>query len=82
VTQEITPPPPSPPALRATLSGIATDRVGDKEQRTAILSTPAGVLFVHEGDTVAGQYRVRAIEAESLELVRLDDGGVLRLSLP
>jgi hypothetical protein len=80
-TQETAPPPPSPPPLRATLSGIATDTVGDKEQRTGILSTPAGVLFVHEGDIVAGQYRVRTIEAESLELVRLDDGGVLRLSL-
>jgi hypothetical protein len=73
--------PPPPAALQISLSGIAEDTVEGKEQRTAILSTPTGVLLVHEGDEVAGQYRVGAIESGAVELVRLDDGGVLRIAL-
>lgn len=80
VTEE-SPPVPPPPALRITLSGIATDTVNGREQRTAILSTPSGVLLVREGDEVAGQYRVGSINAEAVELIRLDDGGILKLSL-
>jgi hypothetical protein len=80
VTEE-PPPVPPPAALRITLSGIATDTVDGREQRTAILSAPSGVLLVREGDEVAGQYRVGAVDAEGIELIRLDDGGILRLTL-
>lgn len=78
VVEDLKPP---PAALRVTLSGIATDHVDGQDQRTAVLSTPAGILMVHEGDVVAGQYRVGSIQDEAVELVRLDDGGTLRLSL-
>lgn len=80
VVEDLKPPPPT--ALRITLSGIATDLVDGKDQRAAVLSTRSGVLIVHEGDLVAGQYRVSSIQDEAVELVRVDDGGTLRLSLP
>jgi hypothetical protein len=60
---------------------VAEDVVGDRVERTAILSSPGGVLLVREGDDVAGQYRVSKIENEAVELVRLSDGSALRLSL-
>lgn len=63
------------------LSGIAEDEVGQRLERTAILSSPAGVLLVHEGDDVLGQYRVAKVESEAVELVKLSDGTTLRLSL-
>lgn len=69
------PPPP------VSLSGIAEDQVGQRLERTAILSSPAGVLLVHEGDDVLGQYRVAKVESEAVELVKLTDGTTLRLSL-
>jgi hypothetical protein len=49
-------------------------------ERTAILSSPSGVLLVHEGDPVLGDYRVSRIEAEAVELVKTD-GSILRLTL-
>jgi hypothetical protein len=67
------------PAVR--LSGIAEDRAGERVQRTAVLSSPSGVLLVREGDDVLGQYRVESIEADAVELSRTDDGSRLRLSL-
>ena len=70
--------PPPPPV---SLSGIAEDQVGQRLERTAILSSPAGVLLVHEGDDVLGQYRVGTIESEAVELVKLSDGATVRLSL-
>src|SRR5688572_19162100 len=41
--------PPPPPM---SLSGIAEDQIGDRLERTAILSSPSGVLLVREGDAV------------------------------
>ena len=75
------PPPPVSPPPRVSLSGIAEDQVGQRLERTAILSSPDGVLLVHEGDDVLGQYRVATIESEAVELVKLSDGATLRLSL-
>jgi hypothetical protein len=75
------PAPAVPPPPPVSLSGIAEDQVGERPERTAILSSPAGVLLVHEGDDVLGQYRVARIESEAVELVKLSDGATLRLSL-
>ena len=81
------PPPPAipvaplpPPPPRITLDGIAADTVGGQEQRTAVLHTDAGVVLAKEGDEVAG-YRVAKIAADAVELVKIDDGAVLRLGL-
>jgi hypothetical protein len=51
-----------------TLAGIATDQIDGVEQRTAVLSTPAGILMVREGESVAGLYVVVKIDEESIEL--------------
>jgi hypothetical protein len=61
------------------LSGIAEDEQGQEVERTAILSSPSGVLLVHEGEVV-GDYRVSRIESAAVELVK-DDGTTLRLTL-
>jgi hypothetical protein len=74
VVPPIAPPPP------VSLSGIAEDQDGQRVERTAILSSPSGVLLVHEGDPVLGDYRVSRIEAEAVELVKTD-GSMLRLTL-
>jgi hypothetical protein len=76
---EILPQAPPPPIV--SLSGMASDADGERVVRTAILSSPAGVLLVHEGDEVLGQYRVGAIGENSVELIRLSDGVALRLAL-
>ena len=73
--------PPGPPPLPVTLSGIAEDREGDNTRRTAVLSSPTGVLLVHEGDDVLGRYRVSKIEPEAVELVSPEDGATTRLTL-
>jgi hypothetical protein len=67
------------PPAPVSLSGIAEDQVDQRVERTAILSSPAGVLLVREGDDVLGQYRVAKIESEAVELVQLADGTTLRL---
>ena len=69
--------PPPPPV---SLAGIAEDQVEQRVERTAILSSPDGVLLVHEGEDVLGHYRVAKIESEAVELVRHADGTSLRLS--
>ena len=60
------------------LRGIATDSVDGAPQRTAIMTTDAGLLLVREGES-AGAYRVTKIEDEGVELTGAD--GTLRLSL-
>jgi hypothetical protein len=69
------------PLSSVTLAGIATDRLEDRVERTAILSSVADVLLVRTGDEVLGRYRVGLIEDESVELISLSDGSTLRLSL-
>ena len=58
------------------LIGIAEDR----GTRTAILSTQAQLLMVHDGDNVLSTYRVTGISADTVELTAAD-GNVLRLAL-
>lgn len=72
---------PQPPVPSVSLSGIAEDQVGERVERTAILSSPSGVLLVREGDEVLGQYRVVKIDSDAVELVKLVDTAPLRLTL-
>jgi hypothetical protein len=58
------------------LVGIAED---DAAGRTAILKTSQGIVFVRAGDTVGGEYTVRAIEASAIDLVGID-GAVRRIT--
>jgi len=61
---------------------VASDGGGESPTvRTAILSSPEGVLLVHQGDEILGQYRVGAIGDDSMELTRTADGTTLRLTL-
>ena len=64
----------APPAPRIVVAGIAEEDVDGRVERTAILSSPMGVLLVHEGEEILDYYRVNRIEAEAVELVRLTDG--------
>jgi hypothetical protein len=75
------PPPPSVPVVPPiTLAGIATDgEAGTAPQRTAILSTPVGVLLVKEGDAIGDAYRVVRIGEETVELSRTSDGSRIEL---
>jgi hypothetical protein len=79
---ESAPVPAAPPLPVLSLSGIATDVVDGKEQRSAVVSLPNGVLIVREGDSVAGLYTVVAIAEDSIELQSPGDGSrrTLRLS--
>jgi hypothetical protein len=72
-------PVPLPPPVK--LSGIAEDRIGDRVERTAVLSMPSGVVLVREGDTVLNQYRVGRIEANAVELIDTLGGAPLRLTI-
>ena len=71
----------APPTLRITLSGIGEDTVDDQVVRTAFISTPDNVFLVKVGETVADVYKVSAITADAVELLKIDDGSTVRLSL-
>ena len=58
---------------------VTEDQVELRVERMAILSSPAGVLLVHEGEEVLGKYRVLKIESEAVELLSHADGTTLRL---
>ena len=68
-------------APSVTLAGVTEDPRQDGVERTAILSSPTGVLLVRVGDEVLGRYRVAAVEEGAVELLSLADGSRLRLSL-
>ena len=70
---------PTAPAL--TVAGIAEEQLDSRVERTAILSSPMGVLLVREGEEILGYYRVTRIDAEAVELAGLADGVSLRLTL-
>jgi hypothetical protein len=69
-----------PPPPRITLDGVASDTLDGQTRRTAILNTNGSVVLAKEGDQVA-EYRVEKIAADAVELVKIDDGSVLRLGL-
>jgi hypothetical protein len=64
------------------LSGVASDIVDGKPQRSAVVSLPNGVVIVHEGESVAGLYTVVAIGEDSIDLESTGDHSrrTLRLS--
>jgi hypothetical protein len=70
----------TPPGPRISVAGIAEEQREGGIERTAILSSPMGVLLVHEGETILDYYRVGTIEADTVELVRLSDGTSTRLT--
>jgi len=67
-----------PPTL--SFVGLAEDASLDGPVRTAILSSGRDLHFVKTGDVVGG-YRVLAIGADALELVPVDAGPSLILTL-
>jgi hypothetical protein len=73
-----TPAPAPMPAL--SLSGIAEDQMNGQISRTAVISSPAGVELVREGDEILG-YRVVRVESEAVELTRISDGSPRRITL-
>jgi hypothetical protein len=76
------PPPPLPPPLpMLNLSGIASDVVDGKSMRSAVVSLPAGVVIVREGESLAGLYKVVAIGEESIDLESTTDGSRRTLRL-
>jgi hypothetical protein len=74
-------PPPVPAPLPFKLSGIAEDRVNGVLQRTAIFSSPTGVVLAREGETIGGSYRLVSIDNGVVTLETIGDGSTLRLSL-
>ncbi|MGH9256278.1 MAG: hypothetical protein ACRD3C_17105 [Vicinamibacterales bacterium] len=70
----------TPAAPQVSLSGIAEEQVDGRAERTAILSSPAGVLLVREGEEILGYYRVTRIESEAVELTAVGDGATRRLT--
>ena len=76
------PAPPEPELPFVVLSGIATDVVDGEPQRTAVLTTASDVLLVREGEMVGSDYRIRAIEADRVDLESVADGTIRVLRLP
>ena len=74
-----TPLPPAPitPAPPIKLAAIATEG----EARTAVLSTPGGIVLARRGDEVLGRFRVAAVDEDAVEIVAIADGAVTRLPL-
>jgi hypothetical protein len=72
---------PQPPTLRIALSGVGEELVDGQVERTAFISSPDNVYLVKVGDTVAGTYKVTAIGANTVDLVRVDDGSTVQLTL-
>ena len=62
-----------------TLSGMAVERAGDARRHTAILTVGADVVFVKEGDHVAG-FTVTRVDETGVD-VTATDGSVRRLTL-
>jgi len=71
--------PPPPPSLN--LTGIASDHVDGALRRTAIFSSPNGVVLAREGEMVGGTFRVVTIDEDAATLEQVSDGTKLRLAL-
>ena len=77
------PPIDAPPAQRAlALIGVAERSTATGTTRTAILSGAGDELYmVTEGEEIAGEYRVRTIGADTVELERIPTGTIRHLPL-
>ncbi|HEY1301974.1 MAG TPA: hypothetical protein VGF24_00390 [Vicinamibacterales bacterium] len=71
--------PPPPPSIN--LTGVASDHVDGALQRTAIFSSPNGVVLAREGEMVGGIFRVVTIDEDAATLEQVSDGTKLRLLL-
>jgi hypothetical protein len=79
-----TPPAPvvaAPPPLPVKLAGIASDEEPGGTVRTAILSTPNGVVLARVGDEVMGLFRLSSVDEDGVDLVTIADGVPVRLTL-
>jgi hypothetical protein len=74
-------PAPAPVLPTLSLSGVASDMVDGAPRRAAVLSAPAGVFIVREGESVGGLYKVVSIGEESVELEAIADGARRTLRL-
>ena len=63
------------------LTGVASDVVDGKPQRAPVISMPAGVLIVREGESIAGLYNVVAIGEKSSVDLGVDHGSRRTLRL-
>jgi hypothetical protein len=76
-------PAPAPPRELpfVVLAGIATDMVSGAPERTAILTTTAGVVLVRAGEMVGADYRVREVGEDAVVLESPGDGSIRTLRL-
>ncbi len=70
-----------PPGHQLALIGIAEARRAGELVRTAVISNADDLALVEVGDHVGSRHEVRGIGEESVELLDLQDGRVVRLSL-
>ena len=70
----------APPPPPFTLSGIATNHVDGALQRTAIFSTPTGVVLAREGEMIGG-FKLATVEDDAAVLESTIDASTHRLRL-
>lgn len=70
------------PVVSITLAGVGTELGPAERPRTAILSAEGRVVLGRVGDEIAGRYQVRAVASDTVELLDLQSGAILHLTLP
>ena len=78
----VSPAPPPVPRPSLTLAGIGSERTPMGWRHTAVLSWGGRVVLANVGDEVAGRYQLRALTADTVEVLDLDDDTTLRFVLP
>jgi hypothetical protein len=63
-----------PPPLPMALIGVAIAQDAGADSRTAIFSTPSGVVLAREGDEILGRFRVVKVDESTVEFVTMSDG--------
>ena len=69
-------------AARITLAGVGTELGTAERPRTAILSAEGRVVLGRVGDEIVGRYQVRGVASDAVELLDLQSGAILHLTLP
>ena len=72
---------PQAPAFPFRLTGMARDDSSGTPVRTAILSGASALVLARVGDIVAESYRIERVDEESVDVVDVRDGRVIRLTL-